>query len=53
MMTFFFTLFAIIVLNLIFYAIPFIFVSAEPEDVIPYQIWFNTLIILIALLPHS
>jgi hypothetical protein len=52
MFSFFVYLLAIIILNLFFYSIPFVFIGIKMEDLLPYQIWFNVLIILIGLIPR-
>ncbi len=53
MFTFFLFFLAFVILNMIFYSIPFIFINLSQEDLIPYQVWFNVLLTLIGLLPRD
>ena len=52
MFTFFLYFFGFIILNMVFYTIPFVFLSATREDILPYQVWFNVLLMLIGLIPR-
>ena len=47
------TVLYIIILNLGFWALPLLFTAATPDITKPYQVWFNVLILLIAVLPQK
>ena len=44
---------AIIFINGFFSLIPYLFPRIPTDVLLPYQIWFNTIIILILILPQS
>ena len=43
----------IIIINLIFSVIPYMFPRAQSGTLLPYQIWFNVLFIFATVLPPS
>lgn len=43
----------LIVINSFFSIIPFLFPRAPREIILPYQLWFNTLVVFIAVLPSN
>ncbi len=48
-----YTLIALFIINTIFGLIPYLIPRAPPEIILPYQLWFNVLLIFSLILPTS
>jgi len=42
-----------LIINMVFASMPFMFPRLEPNIILPYQVWFNVIFIFVIILPSS